>query len=107
MDVSELRRRIVHALDDARKEAAARRENLDRATVSYEAFLSSVAVPLFLQTAIVLKAQGLPFTAQTPAGGVRLVSDHASQEFIEFELDPSSPQPQVLGRSSIVRSGSG
>jgi hypothetical protein len=101
MDVSELRKRIVRALDDARKEAAARRANVDRASASYERFLSDIATPLFLQAANVLKAQKLPFTAQTPAGAVRLVSDHASQEFIELELDASAPQPQVIGRSSL------
>jgi hypothetical protein len=101
MDTSELRRRITRALDDARKEAAARRANVDRASASYEQFLSGIAVPLFLQAANVLKAQGLPFSAQTPAGSVRLVPDHASQEFIELELDATSPQPQVVGRSSL------
>jgi hypothetical protein len=35
------------------------------------------------------------------------VSDHASQEFIELELDASAPQPQVLGRSSVVRGRQG
>src|SRR6478672_6478641 len=101
MDVSDLRKRILRALDDARKEAAARRINVDRASASYDQFLSTIAVPLFLQAATVLKAQGLPFTAHTPAGSVRLVSDHASQEFIELELDAAAPQPQVLGRSSF------
>ena len=107
MDVSDLRKRILHALDDARKEAAARRLDVDRAAESYERFLSAVAVPLFLQAANVLKAQRLPFTAETPAGSVRLVSDHAPQEFIGLELDASVPQPQVLGRSSIVRGRQG
>jgi hypothetical protein len=107
MDVSELRKRILRALDDARKEAAARRVNIDRASASYDQFLSTIAVPLFRQAANVLRAQGVPFTAETPAGSVRLVSDHASQEFIELELDAGTPQPKVLGRSSIVRGRQG
>jgi len=107
MDVSDLRKRILRALDDARKEAAARRINVDRASASYDQFLSTIAVPLFRQAATVLKAQGVPFTAETPAASVRLVSDHASQEFIELELDAGAPQPQVLGRSSAVRGGHG
>ena len=100
MNVSELRKRILRALDEARKETAARRVDVDRAAVDYERFLTDVAVPLFRQAATVLRAEAHPFTANTPAGSVRLVSDHAPGDFVELELDASVPTPQVIGRTS-------
>jgi hypothetical protein len=101
MDVSELRKRILRALDDARKDAAERRTATDRARTEYEAFLSGVAAPLFRQAATVLRAEGHPFTANTPAGSVRLASDHAADEYIELELDAAAARPQVIGRASF------
>jgi hypothetical protein len=101
MDVSDLRKRIVRALDDARKDAAARRVTGDKAAAEFEEFLSSVAVPLFRQAATVLKAEGHPFTANTPAGSVRLVSEHGADEYLELELDASAARPQVIGRTSL------
>jgi hypothetical protein len=103
MDVSDLRKRIVRALDDARKDAAARRSNADRAAADYERFLSQIAIPLFRQAATVLRAEGHPFTANTPAASVQLVSDHAPQDFLELELDAAAQRPQVIGRTSLVR----
>ena len=100
MDVSDLRKRIVRALDDARKDAAGRRADLDRASGEYERFLEETAIPLFRQGATVLRAEGHPFTANTPAGSVQLVSDHSAQDFLELELDASGPEPQVIGRTS-------
>ncbi len=106
MDVSDLRKRILRALEDARKEGAARRLENDQAAAAYAQFLSEIAVPLFRQAATVLRAEGHPFTANTPAGSVRLVSDHAAGDFVEVELDVSAPQPQVLGRTSLARGSS-
>src|SRR6266487_3966409 len=107
MDVSDLRKRILRALDDARKESAARRHATDRAAADYERFLAEVAVPLFRQAATVLRAEGQDFAAHTPAGSVRLMSDRASQDFIELELDATNPQPQVIGRTSLARGRKG
>ena len=107
MDVSELRKRILRALDDARKDASTRRHNVDQAAESYEQFLSQIAVPLFRQAATVLRAEGQEFTANTPAGSVRLAADRASQDFIEIELDASTGQPRVIGRTSLMRGRKG
>ena len=54
MDVSELRKRILRALDDARKDAVVRRREVDEAANAYETFLEQVAVPLMRQAAQVL-----------------------------------------------------
>jgi hypothetical protein len=107
MDVSDLRKRILRALDDARKQSAARREATDRATADYERFLSGVAVPLFRQASTVLRAEGQEFTANTPAASVRLASDHAANNFIELELDAAAPDAQVIGRTSVDRGRKG
>lgn len=103
MDVSELRKGILRALEDARKDAANRRSDTDKAAAAYERFLNDVAVPLFRQAATVLRAEGQPFTVNTPAGSVRLISDHGAHDFLELELDSSGPQPQVIGRISLMR----
>jgi hypothetical protein len=107
MDVSDLRKRILRALDEARKDTSARRQNVDQASAAYQQFLTGVAVPLFMQAANVLRAEGHPFSVHTPADSVRLASDRASQDFIELELDASTPQPQVLGRTTMARGGKG
>jgi hypothetical protein len=101
MNVSDLRKRIIRALDDARKESAERRASVDLAGAEYETFLNDVAVPLFKQAATVLRGEGHPFSANTPAGSVRLVSDHSPDDFLELELGNASGQPQVIGRTSV------
>jgi hypothetical protein len=107
MDVSELRKRIIRALDDARKDASNRRVVVDEAAKAYETFLTEIATPVMRQAALVLKAENHPFTVQTPAGTVRLVSDSASQTFIEFALDTSGTQAAVIGRVSLARGRQG
>jgi hypothetical protein len=39
----------------------------------------------------------------TPSGGVRLMSDRGSEDYIELSLDTSGDEPMVLGRSSRAR----
>jgi hypothetical protein len=103
MDVSDLRKRILRSLDDARKDAAIRRVSGDQAAAEYEKFLNDVAVPLFRQAVTVLRAEGHPFSVHTPNGSVRLVSDHAAEDFLELALDATAARPQVVGRISVTR----
>jgi hypothetical protein len=103
MDVSDLRRRILRALDDARKEAAARRGTVDEARRAYAGFLESIAVPLLRQAAIILRAEGHHFTVETPAETARLAADGAPNTFLEFALRLDGPRPQVLLRVSLTR----
>lgn len=107
MDTSDLRKRILRALDDARKDASARRTTVDEAARAYEAFLETVAVPLMHQASTVLKAEGHMFAVHTPAGSVRLASDTSPQTFLEFELDTAAVAPQVIGRVSLSRGRQG
>jgi hypothetical protein len=105
MDVSDLRKRIIHALDDARKEASERRRTVDDARAAFETFLERVAGPLFKQAATVLRGEGHDFTLNTPADSVRLVPERAPQEFIELELHVDKGEAVVIGRTCIKRGG--
>ena len=107
MDVSELRKRILHALDAARKDAVTRRTEVDEASRAYEQFLENIAAPLLKQAQAVLRAEQQQFTVHTPAGSIRLVSDSAPQTFVEFILDVSPRVPHVLGRVSLTRGRQG
>ena len=107
MDVSELRKSILRALDNARKEAATRRTSVDEAGVAYATFLETVAVPLLRQAQSVLKAERQPFTVHTPAGSARLASDAAPETFLEITLDSTGAKPQVIGRISLARGRQG
>ena len=106
MDVSELRKQILRALDNARKDADAKRQTTDQAKAEYETFLNDIAVPLFRQAATVLRALGHEFAVNTPAGAVRLESPSA-QEYLELELDASGGRAQVIGRTGMMRGRSG
>lgn len=103
MDVSELRKRILRAIEDAKKDLSERRLVLDAAGKAYEAFLDATAVPLLRQAANVLKASGQVFDVHTPAGSVRLVAERSPQTFLEIDLDVSGPEPEVIGRVSLTR----
>ena len=107
VDVSDLRKRIIRALDDARKEAATRRTSVDEAAAAYSKFLETVAVPLLRQAQAVLKAEHQAFTVHTPVGSARLVSDGAPETFLEITLDSTGAKPHVLGRVSVARGRQG
>jgi hypothetical protein len=103
MDVPEVRRRVRAAIDQARRDAAARRERTDAASKEYEEFLAGRAVPALGKLAAALTAEGHPFKVFTPAGSVRLASDRSPDDFVELTLDASEDPPAVLGRSSTGR----
>ena len=103
MDVSDLRQRILRALDAGKPDAPARqRGQVDDARAAYERFLENVAVPMLKQAQGILKAEAHAFSVHTPAGSARLVSDAYPKTFLEFVLDVAGG-PRVLGRVSISR----
>ena len=106
MDVSELRQRILRALDEARKGASRRRGEVDAARAAYDQFLNDIAVPTMRQVGAVLRAEGFPCNVDTPAGAVRLSMAGSSNAFLEIELDAAGAPPQAIGRISAPR-GSG
>ncbi|MCC7008052.1 MAG: hypothetical protein IT184_04495 [Acidobacteria bacterium] len=107
MEVSELRKRILRALDEARKDAAARRQAVDDATAAYAGFLEHIAVPLMRQAAQILNSTGPSFSVHTPAGSVRLHADQSPQTFVELVLDATKAPVEVLGRTSVTRGRDG
>jgi hypothetical protein len=107
MDVSDLRKRILRALDDARKDQSSRRSVLDEASQAYATFLQTLAVPLLKQAVQVLRAEKQGFSINTPADGARLASDASPNTFLEFALDTTGPAPQVIGRVSLAHGRQG
>ncbi len=98
MDIADVRKRIRHAIDRARRRAAERREVMAAAEADYQRFLARTAVPLMRMVAAVLTAEGFPFEVFTPADTVRLASARSGEDFIEIVLDTSGDRPVVLGR---------
>jgi hypothetical protein len=103
MDIPELRRRVRAATDQARRDAAGRRERSDAAALAFERFLASLAVPTFTALAAALVAEGHRFKVFTPAGSVRLASERSPDDFVELTLESSEDPPFVLGRTSQGR----
>lgn len=103
MEVSEVRRRLRTAVEEARAAAVERRARTDAAARDYEAFLEQRAVPVFHQMAAALTGEGHLFKVFTPAGSVRLASERSHEEFIELTLDDTSDPPAVVGRTSRGR----
>jgi hypothetical protein len=103
MEVSEVRRRLRTAIDQARRDSSLRRERADAASRAYDQFLEQVAVPTFQTIANVLIAEGHRFAVFTPAGSVRLASERSGEDFIELALDASQDPPVVVVRMSRGR----
>lgn len=103
MEISEVRRRLLTAIEKARHAAEERRVRTDTAARDYQVFLDQRAVPVFHQLAGALKAEKYAFKVFTPASSVRLASDRSPEEFIELSLDDTSDPPAVLGRTSRGR----
>jgi hypothetical protein len=103
VEVSQVRRRLAAAIEQARRTSQQRRERSTEAQRAYESFLTDVAVPVTRMVASALKADGYPFTVATPSGGVRLISDRGRDDYIEIILDTSNDPPEVLGRISYSR----
>lgn len=103
MEISDIRKRVLQAIDQSRRAAAGRRARVDAASAAYDRFLAQVATPIFKQFAGVLKAEGYGFQVFTPGGGLRLASERASEDFIELRLDVSGDLPVVLGHVNRAR----
>jgi hypothetical protein len=103
VEISELRRRLRSALDQARSNAAARRERTAAAAQQYEQFLSGIAIPVVQQFASVLNGEGHHFSIATPAGSVRLSAAGSAEDYIEIALDTTADPPEVIGRTNRGR----
>jgi hypothetical protein len=103
VEVSDVRKRILAAIERAKQTAAARRVRTDEAARAYSIFLDTIAVPIFRQVANVLRAEGYPFGIFTPAGSVKLVSDRTAEDSIAIALDTGGDEPRVIGHTTRSR----
>ncbi len=103
MEVSHVNRRLKAAMEQARAQAQSRRQHTAEAEQGFAVFREQVATPVTRQMANALKVAGLPFTLATPGGGVRLPADRGRDDFIEFGLDSSGDDPQVVGLVRLTR----
>lgn len=103
MEVSEVRRRLLAAIEKARQASAERRVRTDAAARDYELFLGQRAAPVFHQFAAALNGEGHAFKVFTPASSIRLASERSPDEFIELVLDDTSDPPVVVGRTTRGR----
>jgi len=103
METGEVRRRLQHAIERARRGAGERRARNEEATRVFTDFLDQVAVPLFKQIANVLRVENYPFTVFTPSNSVRLMSDKSADDYIEIALETSDAEPRVMAHISRSR----
>ena len=103
MEIPEVRRQLRAAIDQAKREAAARRERSDAASRAYAEFLERRAVPTFRTFAAALVAEGFKFKIFTPADSVKLASESAGEDFVEIVLDSTLDPPRVTGHTSRSR----
>ena len=103
LEVSHVRKRLMAAIERARKAGQERRERASAVERAYETFLVDVATPVMRMLASALKADRYPFTVATPGGSIRLASDKGRDDYIEFGLDTATDPPEVIGRISYGR----
>ena len=98
IEVSEIRRRLRQTLEQVKRAHAERRTRADAAARAYDRFISDLATPVFRMFAAALKAEGYPFSVFTPGGGLRLMSERSSEDYIEIFLDAAADPPVVSAR---------
>ena len=102
METSEVRRRLLQAIAQAKQGASERRAESDLAARQFERFLEEVAGPVVRQFAGALRAEAFPSQFAPPAGLLRLESERTREDVIEIALD-TSERPVVVGRTSRGR----
>jgi hypothetical protein len=103
MEVSDVRRRLRAAIEDAKRRAAERRTHSDAAVRAWATVLPEAAVPAFHTLASALTGEGLRFKVTTPGDAVRLSLERTSEEFVELALDTARDVPGVVVRSTRGR----
>jgi len=103
MEVSDVRRHVRAAIDEAKRRAAERRTRSDEASRTYAVFLPEVAVPAFHAVAQALAGEGYRFKVFTPGEAVRLAPEFSQEDFIELALDVTGETPSVMLTTSRGR----
>ena len=103
MEVSDVRRRLRGAMEEAKRRAAERREKTDAAARAWQTVLPEVAAPAFHTLASALAGEGHRFKVLTPGDSVRLSLERSAEEYIELALDTTRDSPAVMIRSTRGR----
>lgn len=103
VDTAEVRKQLTHRIAELRKAQAQRRSATDAARTAFDAVVEREIAPTVRQFAQALKAEGFPFSVQTPASVVRLVSDRSGDNVIDIVLELGGKQPAVVVRSTFAR----
>ena len=105
MEVSDVRRRLRGAIDEARRRTAERRAWSEQARRAYETLLAEVAVPTFHMLQTALSGEGHRFKVATPGEAVRLSLERSPDEMIELSLDTERDVPAVVLRPRAAAAG--
>ncbi|HYT65895.1 MAG TPA: hypothetical protein VEL51_05730 [Vicinamibacterales bacterium] len=103
MEVSDVRRRLRGAIEDAKRRAADRRARADEASRAWQEVLPTIAVPAFHAMASALTGEGHRFKVLTPGDAVRLSPERSAEEFIELVLDTARDMPALMVHSTRGR----
>jgi len=103
MEISDVRRRLRAAIEEAKRRSTERRSRADEASRAWEEVLTATAVPAFHSVASALSGEGHRFKVLTPGGSVRLSLERSAEEFIELALDTDRDDPAVMVRSTRGR----
>src|SRR5262245_54689208 len=103
MEVSDVRRLVRTAIEDAKRHADERRAKKDAAVREWERVLADIAIPLFHQIASALSAEAYRYKVTRPGSAVRLVPERGGEAFIELALETEGDEPVVMIRSSRGR----
>jgi|tagenome__1003787_1003787.scaffolds.fasta_scaffold20866723_2 hypothetical protein len=103
MEVSDVRRRLRGAIEEAKRRSAERRVRADEASRAWERVLPEVAVPAFHTMASALTGEGHRFKVATPGEAVRLTLERSAEEFVELALDTQRERPALLLTSARGR----
>jgi hypothetical protein len=102
MEPSEIRKRVLHALEHARRGAVQHREDADQASQAFAKLLPNAAATWKIALNV-LKAEGHAFSIQTPTGMLRAVAERSGDDYIEVALDTSRRPPAVVVRTRMSR----
>jgi hypothetical protein len=103
MEVSDVRRRLRGAIEQAKRRAADRRTRADQASREYEQFLSAIAIPATHTLAQALIGEGHRFKVLTPGQAVRLAAEFSPDDYLEISLDTNGDVPAVIVHTSRGR----
>lgn len=104
-ELTDLRRRVRQAVQDAKRKAAARREARDNASKAWDEAVASIVEPTATLMAAAFTGEGMPHRLETPRGTIRLVNERSTSDYIEIVLDADEDRdvPEVIGRSVAGR----